>query len=648
MPNTSHELFSSPVPHVEEAMGQERGMQDTGQNRSSSLSDIGDRPEENTTVPEQIAPAAESDLNDTEAETERLEDSPEKSRRNTNLLHTAANGTYSFGGEMSPPRSSDAEATRTLSPSSSPRKRKRSDIESPYLASRRSPREVGNVNDTRPSCLANTRSNSDERVVRTGKWDSSPEGSDGEQVRSEQDLRESQLSINARSRRGKRRITKGEPRSPSSLSVDDATEPVACAEALDSNPDDVEMEEHGEYGFHDNGTKDEEGTEPNVTHPELLGMKEVLEQRRDEKIQYESTLLRYKLGSLQNKSKAEKAQLHGQYMQSVREIRDHNLEQANKEWYQIHKERRSREDDVPEYMYQFTNRRSQQITHQTAYNKEVSLLSGIAKYQGFPAAPEICGARPSEIDADFEKMGIVQQSAAPAARHPPALRTSLTANAVLQRPKAVADEHFLEQNPWANPQHPVHLHRQTSVLSRTASPLSNPAMPKRDSGINPASKQASAAAEGQARLHLSTGPSSAAVQPDRDPKTARQAYSARRESDAPMGMPARHIQAADESLTPLVGKQQSRLQGSKTSPLTILEKFNRGMTDEIHVRPYVPRMSQKADSPSAALISKIPTTGSPSNRFPVIKAEDIARLPGRSPTPQHYHRQLPVNGAANG
>lgn len=112
MPNTSHELFSSPVPHVEEAMGQERGMQDTGQNRSSSLSDIGDRPEENTTVPEQIAPAAESDLNDTEAETERLEDSPEKSRRNTNLLHTAANGTYSFGGEMSPPRSSGTQLVR--------------------------------------------------------------------------------------------------------------------------------------------------------------------------------------------------------------------------------------------------------------------------------------------------------------------------------------------------------------------------------------------------------------------------------------------------------------------------------------------------------------------------------------------------------
>lgn len=146
--------------------------------------------------------------------------------------------------------------------------------------------------------------------------------------------------------------------------------------------------------------------EPNVTHPELLGMNQVLEQRCDEKIQHENTLLKYKLGSLENKSKAEKAQVHGQYMQSVRDIRDWNLEQVNKEWYQIHKERFGRENNVPDYMYQFPTRRSQQITHQTAYNKEVSLLSGVAKYRGFPAAPEICGAKPSEIESDFEKMGV--------------------------------------------------------------------------------------------------------------------------------------------------------------------------------------------------------------------------------------------------
>lgn len=144
----------------------------------------------------------------------------------------------------------------------------------------------------------------------------------------------------------------------------------------------------------------------NVTHPELLGMNQVLEQRRDEKIQHENTLLKYKLGSLQTKSKAEKAQVHGQYMQSVRDIRDWNLEQVNKESHQIHKERRNRENDVPEFLYQFPTRRSQQITHQAAYNREVSLLSGMAKHHGFPAAPEICGAKANEIDSDLEKMGV--------------------------------------------------------------------------------------------------------------------------------------------------------------------------------------------------------------------------------------------------
>lgn len=156
---------------------------------------------------------------------------------------------------------------------------------------------------------------------------------------------------------------------------------------------------------------------PDVTHPELLSMKEVLEQRRDEKIQYESTLLKYKLGSLQNKSVAEKAQVHGQYLQTVREIRDRNLEQVNQEWYQIHKERRSREDDVPEYMYLFPARRSQQITSQAAYNKEVSLLSGIAKYRGFPAAPEIRSARADEIDSDFEKLGVSNAVTFPPCRY---------------------------------------------------------------------------------------------------------------------------------------------------------------------------------------------------------------------------------------
>jgi len=141
--------------------------------------------------------------------------------------------------------------------------------------------------------------------------------------------------------------------------------------------------------------------QPTPNHPEYLAQKEVIDRYRDDKTDYEETLFKYKLTALQRRSIAEKAQIHSQYMQTVREIRERNLEQLNKEWYQIQRERRSCEDNEPDYMYKFPTRRSQQIRQQTAYNTEVSILSGVAKYVGFPAAPDITGARPSEIDDDL-------------------------------------------------------------------------------------------------------------------------------------------------------------------------------------------------------------------------------------------------------
>lgn len=56
--------------------------------RSSSLSELGDRmgPEHDS--------RAGSEANDTEAETERLESSPQKLRRQRNVVLTSTNGTY--------------------------------------------------------------------------------------------------------------------------------------------------------------------------------------------------------------------------------------------------------------------------------------------------------------------------------------------------------------------------------------------------------------------------------------------------------------------------------------------------------------------------------------------------------------------------
>ncbi|KAL8730617.1 MAG: hypothetical protein Q9166_003930 [cf. Caloplaca sp. 2 TL-2023] len=698
-------------------MDQEDGHASPGQNRSSSLSDIGDHADENVADLERALSAIESDSNDTEAETERLEGTPQKSRENHNLVLTAANSKYSrtgdsplkFGSVEVEPAEETRQASDVVSSRASSvdndqeaagtnrsKKRKRSNIDYQYLNDQRPTRDSMRSHALGLDCLDHTPELSPQPTNQSENSHNGGESSHGEEQGSGKDTQDVQEDSKAKRKRGKRRPRKASDeeadlQSPPMMSVDHSTDPILNREALGNKVDDVEVEDSGEYAGSDNVHRDDEGSmkkrsamdslnaiekcfaslrdklfderltkldaelamlaEPNVTHPELLGMNQVLEQRRDEKIQHETTLLKYKLGSLQTKSKAEKAQVHGQYMQTVRDIRDLNLEQVNKEWYQIHKERRSRENEVPDYTYGFPTRRSQQITHQTAYNKEVSLLSGLAKYRGFPAAPEICGAKPSEIDADLEKMGIVvQQPTAPIARHPPSLRASLSATAVLQRSKPVADEHFLEQNPWANPQHPAHLHRQASALSRTASPLTAPVSQKRPPESSVGLRSAPAVTEAP------LGPSVEAnsTTDNRDTKTRgnKQRFNVGVEQDAPSGTPSRQHPPPNESLTPQAENQHGRIQRNKFSPLSTSEKAypsvgGRHQVQEIHVRPYMPRVSYQVNSPGSGAISKLPA--SPSSRFPIIKAEDISRLPGRSPTPQHYHQPVPitVNGGVD-
>ena len=142
------------------------------------------------------------------------------------------------------------------------------------------------------------------------------------------------------------------------------------------------------------------------THPELLTALEVIDRHRDEKIRYEDTLIKFKLQALQRKSIAEKAQAHSQYMLDVQQTREDHLEKLNKEFYQIQRERRSTESMGTSYMYHFPTKRSEQIRRQTAYNKEVSILSGVAKHVGFPAAPDLKQLKQHEIDEDLKAMGV--------------------------------------------------------------------------------------------------------------------------------------------------------------------------------------------------------------------------------------------------
>ncbi|KZF23812.1 hypothetical protein L228DRAFT_260574 [Xylona heveae TC161] len=229
-------------------------------------------------------------------------------------------------------------------------------------------------------------------------------------------------------------------------------------------------------------------SDPNCVHPEYLAMMRCIDARRDEKIQLEQTLLAYKLKALQVRSVAERAQIHAQYYQTVREIRERTMEEVGREWYKIQKDRRTWEGSVPEFSYQFPTRRSQQVTQQTAYNLEVSVISGVAKYVGFPAAPELEGARPSEIDADFERMAIKPQARRTNALQNNQMRSAASTPSTT-RPKPT-EEQLLEQAAWANPHQPVHQTAQqpprpSSHQPHAGGPFTTPAGPRRNTDAPP-------------------------------------------------------------------------------------------------------------------------------------------------------------------
>ncbi|KAJ5286842.1 hypothetical protein N7478_002528 [Penicillium angulare] len=195
----------------------------------------------------------------------------------------------------------------------------------------------------------------------------------------------------------------------------------------------------------------------NPTHPEYLRQIECVERYRDAKINYERTLYRYRIRALVNRSLAERAQAHSTYFQHIRDVRERHSSSISKQFYAIQHDRFKTDEMSPHHIIPFPTRRSQQIAHQAAYNQEVSVMAGVAKYVGFPAAPNLAGARPSELDDDLEKMGITIETQVPIQRRSSVLPPRGTMPAMSSNIyRTAAEEAFLEQTPWANPQHPIH------------------------------------------------------------------------------------------------------------------------------------------------------------------------------------------------
>ncbi|EPS40548.1 hypothetical protein H072_5592 [Dactylellina haptotyla CBS 200.50] len=142
------------------------------------------------------------------------------------------------------------------------------------------------------------------------------------------------------------------------------------------------------------------------THPELVLMSQAIETHKKEKLDKANTLLGFQLETAEQERMANRAAIWAQYSQEIRETREKCFSEANKLWWAIHRERRAADTSVSDYVYKIPKSISTQINHRSRYNAEVSLLSGIAKHVGFPAAPTIMGATSDEVRADLEAMGV--------------------------------------------------------------------------------------------------------------------------------------------------------------------------------------------------------------------------------------------------
>lgn len=142
------------------------------------------------------------------------------------------------------------------------------------------------------------------------------------------------------------------------------------------------------------------------THPEYLAMIHCIDSRRDEKLRVAEKELELHLESLGRWAVARRAQIHSQFYQDVREARERTMAELGQHWYAIQHERRKHANNVPDFGIRYPKNQAQRIRHALSYNKEVSILSGVAKYEGMPAAPDMSGASMQEMEDDFDAMSV--------------------------------------------------------------------------------------------------------------------------------------------------------------------------------------------------------------------------------------------------
>lgn len=147
--------------------------------------------------------------------------------------------------------------------------------------------------------------------------------------------------------------------------------------------------------------------QPDCQHPEYLRQVACVNAKREKQMREAQAHYHYRLRSIQQRTLGDRSQLHSQYFQRIRELREEVLYKLGEDWYNIQKERRQQHQENDDAsVRKFDPKRSTQIRQQAKYNQEVSILSGVAKYVGFPAAPDIGGAPGDGMEDDFKAMRV--------------------------------------------------------------------------------------------------------------------------------------------------------------------------------------------------------------------------------------------------
>ncbi|KAK9368928.1 Sds3-like-domain-containing protein [Lipomyces kononenkoae] len=137
------------------------------------------------------------------------------------------------------------------------------------------------------------------------------------------------------------------------------------------------------------------------THPELATIYDELAEARDKRIQLADAHRKYRRRCIENQTRSYRTHIHQQLYNNHASLRASMIQETTETWYKANRERRALDTVVPFYGYRVPEKRSVIYRQRQAQYNEIALLTGIAKYIGFPAAPEIKSATADEVAEDI-------------------------------------------------------------------------------------------------------------------------------------------------------------------------------------------------------------------------------------------------------